>query len=637
MNQVKNSRMKVGELLVAQGIIDDDALQHALEEHKRTGILLGKILVRLGMVSEEQLTSILGEQTQIAQKKKLGELLVEKKYISNEQLERALAEQKSSGNKLGRCLVKLNFISEDRLIEILSAQLEIPAVRLDNLEIDGAVASRLTEDICRHYKIVPLYERDRVLTIAMADPSNLRAIDHIKFKVQMDVESMMAPEKDINQALDRLYGLAGESLNRLLGESAASAELETVEKDQKEEEIELTDEEGRQVVKLVSSIVNEAISRKASDIHLEPQETYLKLRYRIDGDLVVMPPIPGKLTNQILSRIKILARMDIAEKRRPLDGRFTVRFRGKEVDLRVSSFPVTLRKRGVVEKIVMRILDPNSGQLPLKEMGFQESMFNLIKRSIDLPNGIVLVTGPTGSGKSTTLYACIREILNPTINVTTMEDPVELNLEGVNQGQINNAAGFSFAAGIRAILRQDPDVIMIGEMRDKETAGMAIESALTGHLVFSTLHTNDSSGSFPRLLEMGLEPFLVASAVKGVLAQRLVRRICQGCKEPIEIPKELRDRLALARNAQFFQGKGCVKCDKSGFKGRMGIYEYLVPNEAIRNLILKHSSGDAIKREAMRSGMITLRMDGMEKALRGLTTLEMVLASSDSDDDETTA
>ncbi|HQB66019.1 MAG TPA: GspE/PulE family protein, partial [Fibrobacteraceae bacterium] len=332
----------------------------------------------------------------------------------------------------------------------------------------------------------------------------------------------------------------------------------------------------------------------ASDIHLEPQETYLKLRYRIDGDLQVMAPIPARLMAQILSRIKLLAKMDIAEKRKPLDGRFTVRYRGSEVDLRVSSFPVSLRKRGVAEKIVMRILDPNSGQFPLKDMGFDPRVFKQFLEAINLPNGIILVTGPTGSGKSTTLYASIREILDSTINISTMEDPVELNVDGVNQGQINVAAGFTFAAGIRALLRQDPDVIMIGEMRDRETSSMAIEAALTGHLVFSTLHTNDASGAFPRLLEMDLEPFLVSTAIKGVLAQRLVRRICKYCKEPLDIPQELRDELHLTPEMQFYHGKGCPKCDGSGYKGRCGIYEFLVPNETIRNLILKRASGDDI-------------------------------------------
>ncbi|MCL2101265.1 MAG: GspE/PulE family protein, partial [Fibromonadales bacterium] len=403
------------------------------------------------------------------------------------------------------------------------------------------------------------------------------------------------------------------------------------------QEEQLSDEEGQQVVKLVSSIIQDAIIRKASDIHLEPQETFLKLRIRIDGDLMVLPPIPGRLMPQVLSRTKLLARMDIAEKRRPLDGRFTVRARGKEVDLRVSSFPVSLRKRGVVEKIVMRILDPTAGQIDLDKMGLRSSVFKEIDYTIHLPNGIMLVTGPTGSGKSTTLYASIRRILDNTINITTMEDPVEMNIEGVNQGQINNAAGFTFASGIRAILRQDPDVIMIGEMRDKETASMAIESALTGHLVFSTLHTNDAAGAFPRLLEMGLEPFLVATAIKGVLAQRLVRKICQECKEEdTTIDQSLRKDLGIPDDVKFYRGRGCNKCDTTGYKGRIGIFEFLVPSEEVRNLILKRASGDEIKRVCLAQGMSTLRMDGMDKARAGIITLEQVLQASERDEDKKT-
>jgi len=641
MNQ---SKVKVGELLLRQGIIDEDQLNHALAEHKRTGILLGKILIRLGIVSEETLTAVLGQQMQFKERKRLGEILLDRGFINQEQLDKALELGRQQGERLGKVLVKLGYMSEDRLIEILSAQLEIPQIKLDNFNIDSEASRFLPEALCRQYKVMPLYVKDKTLTIAMADPSNLRALDHIKFKVPLDVDPVMSSEKDILAAIDRVYGnqkqmqadadaeaqSQGGDLESLIAGSAESVDV--VEESKNSDDMELSDEEGKQVAKIVTTLINTAVLKKASDIHLEPQEDCLKLRYRIDGELMVVSRIPGRLMAQVLSRIKLMAKMDIAEKRRPLDGRFTVRVNGKEVDLRVSSFPTTLRKRGTVEKIVMRILDPNAGQIPLKVMGFQEPVLKLFLEAINLPNGITLVTGPTGSGKSTTLYSCVREINNDSINITTMEDPVELNLNNVSQGQINNQAGFTFAAGIRAILRQDPDVIMIGEMRDKETASMAVESALTGHLVFSTLHTNDSSGAFPRLLEMGLEPFLVATAVKGVLAQRLVRRICTGCKVPEDIPKEVRESLGLSKDAVFYKGKGCPKCDNSGYKGRLGVFEFLVPNEPIRQLIIKHASGDEIKREAMKAGMITLRMDGMEKALQGLTTLEQALTASESDD-----
>lgn len=634
----RNSKANIGELLLRQGIIDEDQLKHALSEQERTGIMLSKILVRLGMVSEDTLTNILGVQMQSTTKMRIGEMLMAQGYITEAQLEKALEQQKVTGQRLGKTLVSLGFMPEEKLIEILSIQFEIPYVSLSNFSFDPDVVKYLSEHVCRGYNVVPLFvnTKEKILTIAMSDPTNMRVIDIVKFKAQMDIDVVMASEKDVTAAIERLYAervSADETLSSLLSASDDKDELETVERDGYNQEPELSDEEGQQVVKIVTTLIHEAIARGASDIHLEPQETYLKLRYRIDGDLQVMAPIPARLMAQILSRIKLLAKMDIAEKRRPLDGRFTVRYRGSEVDLRVSSFPISLRKRGVAEKIVMRILDPNSGQFPLKDMGFDPRVFKQFLEAINLPNGIILVTGPTGSGKSTTLYASIREILDSTTNISTMEDPVELNVDGVNQGQINVAAGFTFAAGIRALLRQDPDVIMIGEMRDRETSSMAIEAALTGHLVFSTLHTNDASGAFPRLLEMDLEPFLVSTAIKGVLAQRLVRRICKYCKEPLDIPQELRDELHLTPDMQFYHGKGCPKCDGSGYKGRCGIYEFLVPNETIRNLILKRASGDDIKRVAIQeTNLITLRMDGIQKALDGLTTLEQALSASTKDD-----
>ncbi len=642
---ISNTKMNLGQLLLRQGVLDEDQLAHAMSEHKRTGIMLSKILVRLGMVSEDTLTSILGVQMQSTTKMRIGEMLLAQGYINEEQLNKALEAQKSTGKRLGRTLVDLGYMPEERLIEILSRQFEVPYVKLDNFHIDSEAYTYLPEDLCKQYKVVPLFiqqsEDERhasrqTMTIAMTDPTNMRTITAVRFKVKMDVDVVMASDEDVKKAIERVFaghGAAEESLADLISDSKDNEELETVERGQGSQEEELSDEEGRQVVKIVTTLIHEAIARKASDIHLEPQETYLKLRYRIDGDLQVMSPIPARLMPQILSRIKLLSKMDIAEKRKPLDGRFTVRYKGNEVDLRVSSFPISLRKRGVCEKIVMRILNPNSGQFPLKDMGFDPRVLKQFIDAINAPNGIVLVTGPTGSGKSTTLYASIGEILDSTINISTMEDPVELNIDGVNQGQINNAAGFTFAAGIRALLRQDPDVIMIGEMRDQETSSMAIEAALTGHLVFSTLHTNDAAGAFPRLLEMGLEPFLVSTAIKGVLAQRLVRRICKNCKEPYEISQEMRDELHLSPDMQFYHGKGCEKCDGSGYKGRAGIYEFLVPNESVRNLIIKRSSGDVIKRAAMQEcGMITLRMDGISKALQGITTLEQAVGASAADD-----
>jgi len=632
---MSDSKLQIGQLLLQKGLVDEEQLANAVNEQKRTGLHLSKVLTRLGFVSEEQMTVILSEQLQSSRQKRLGELLVEKNYITVEQCDKALEEQKKTGLRLGKMLVQLGFMTEERLIEILSAQLEIPTINLGEMFIPPEIAQILPEEFCRSYKIIPLSIQGKVLTLAMHDPSNQRTIDHIRFKVQMEINPVMSSEKEILEAINRVY--TGSSSGEAMRELSRLNEAEDLQTINKEEEAgaeeQLSDEEGQQVVKLVNSIIQDAIARKASDIHLEPQETFLKLRIRIDGDLTIMPPIPARLMPQILSRVKLLSHMDIAEKRKPLDGRFTVRFRGKEVDLRVSSFPVSLRKRGVVEKIVMRILDPTAGQIDLTQMGLRDPVFKELDYTIHLPNGILLVTGPTGSGKSTTLYASIRRILDSTINITTMEDPVEMNIDGVNQGQINNAAGFTFASGIRAILRQDPDVIMIGEMRDKETASMAIESALTGHLVFSTLHTNDAAGAFPRLLEMGMEPFLVATAIKGVLAQRLVRRICPNCKdEDKTIDPSLRRDLGIPDSVKFYRGRGCNKCDTTGYKGRIGIFEFLLPSEEVRNLILKRASGDEIKRVCLAQGMSTLRMDGMDKARAGITTLEQVVGASEKDE-----
>ena len=390
---INSNKMNLGQLLLRQGVLDEDQLAHAMAEHKRTGLMLSKILVRLGMVSEETLTNILGSQMQSSTKMRIGEMLLAQGYITQEQLDKALETQKTSGKRLGRTLVDLGYMPEERLIEILSRQFEVPYVKLDNFDIDPNAYTYLPEDMCKQYRVVPLFvqktEDDRrqvrsVLTIAMTDPTNMRTISIVKFKVRMDVEIVMASDADVQKCIERVYaghGPVEESLADLISESKEGDELETVERGQgNSDEPELSDEEGRQVVKIVTTLIHEAIARKASDIHLEPQETFLKLRYRIDGDLQVMSPIPARLMPQILSRIKLLSKMDIAEKRKPLDGRFTVRYKGSEVDLRVSSFPISLRKRGVCEKIVMRILNPNSGQFPLKDMGFDP---RVLKQFID--------------------------------------------------------------------------------------------------------------------------------------------------------------------------------------------------------------------------------------------------------------
>jgi type IV pilus assembly protein PilB len=628
----RRRRKKIGEILLAQGLINQEVLDQAMEEHKRTGTSLGTVLVHMGHITQDTLESVLGLQLELSgQRKRIGEILVDQGFMTEAQITMALEEQKRSGKQLGKVLVEKGFIDENKLLDVISAQIDVQRVILENINLDAAIVKLVPQEMARSYKVIPIFERDNVLTVAMADPTNLRTLDHIKFKTGHDVEPMIATEKEILAAIDKVYATSsGGNLQEMFqGLVGDDKELELV-KGQVEDE-QLADEEGRQVVKIVNIIINEAVALGASDIHLEPQENHLRLRYRVDGDLMEKPQIPAKLMSQIISRIKVLASMDIAEKRKPLDGRFTIRHNGKEVDLRVSSFPTMLRQRGVSEKIVMRILDPNANNIQLEKMGFAPRMYQIFEEMINLPDGIILVTGPTGSGKSSTLYSCIRKVISPEVNIVTMEDPVEMNIGGVSQGQINNLAGFTFAAGIRAILRQDPDIIMLGEMRDRETAEMAVQAALTGHLVFSTLHTNDSAGAFTRLLDMGLEPFLVSSCVKGVLAQRLVRRICPKCREEKVYPDETLIRVGIRPGTRFFAGKGCKNCQGSGYRGRMGIFELLAPDETLRTMILGRESSDVIKNYAKAHGMITLRRDGLEKALQGLTTIEQVIAASQAD------
>ena len=622
---------KLGEVLLAQGLISEEQLLIALRECRRNGMSLGATLVQFKFITNEDLTAVLGEQIHLQQKKRIGEILIEQGFITNEQLEKGLDEQRHSKMLLGNCLVKLGFITEAKLVDVLSAQLDIQHVVLQQFNFSPALLRVIPEEMARKYKVIPLFERNGVLTVAMVDPTNLRIIDHLKFKAGREIDPVLATEKSIMSAIEKNYASQKEEMTQLLNAaaSAAQGELEVVKS--QEETDALTDEEGAQVVKLVHLLVVNAISSGASDIHLEPLETYTRLRYRIDGDLVEQNPIPLQMRAQITSRLKIMANMDIAEKRKPQDGRFRIRHEGREIDLRVSVFPVMTRFRGVNEKIVMRILDPQSMNISIDMLGFLPKTKEMFEAVIEKPDGILLVTGPTGSGKSSTLYAGLRKINDVAINIVTMEDPVEFNLDGIAQGQINTQAGFTFAAGMRSILRQDPDVVMIGEMRDAETCQMAIQAALTGHLVLSTLHTNDAPSAYTRLLDMGIEPFLVTSSVIGILAQRLVRRLCR-CKEQYDPDPLLLQRCGLRPGLKFYRNKGCRLCNNTGFKGRVGVYEFLVPDENINNMVIKRLPSEQIKHYALKRGDYdSLRRDGLKKVLEGTTTIEQVLSSTQDD------
>ncbi|MBN1309163.1 MAG: Flp pilus assembly complex ATPase component TadA [Chitinispirillaceae bacterium] len=627
---MERRRKKLGEILIAQGMINEEQLLFALQEHKRTGVSLGIVLVKLGYITEDELQSVLGQQIHLDQRKRIGEVLLEQGLITEEQLQKGLDEQRRSGMRLGKCLVNLGYISELKLVDILSAQLDIQHVVLENFSFSRKLVRIVPKEMAEKYRVIPLFEQDGIITVAMADPTNLRTIDHLKFKTGKEIEPVIAAEKSILAAIERNYSAELEDMSTLLSEVTGNEELDLVAVEEGGEIA--TDEEGAQVIKLVNLMINKAIEEGASDIHIEPLERYVRLRYRIDGDLVEKNSIPLQLRAQIVSRMKIMAGMDIAEKRRPQDGRFQVRHEGREIDLRVSSYPVMTRKRGVNEKIVMRILDPDSKQLSLEDLGFLPRTKDLFNELIKRPDGIILVTGPTGSGKSSTLYTALRLIYDISLNIVTMEDPVEMHLDGISQGQIMPRAGFTFAEGMRSILRQDPDVIMIGEMRDTETCQMAIQAALTGHLVFSTLHTNDSPSAYTRLLDMGVEPFLITSTIIGVLAQRLVRRLCPRCRETYTPDPEVLARTGLRPGTQVFRGKGCKFCGNTGYKGRIGLYELLTPDEQISKLVLQRQPSDMIKQHALKRGDFdSLRRDGLRKVIEGLTAIEQVMGATQDD------
>jgi type IV pilus assembly protein PilB len=631
---MQRRRKKLGEILIAQGLITNEQLVEALQVHKRTGVSLGTVLVNLKYITEDDLTSVLGAQIQLDQRKRIGEVLIAQGLITEEQLRMGLEEQKKTKLQLGKCLVNLGFISDNKLVDVLSAQLDVQHVVLENFNFNRMLVNLIPEDMAKRYRVIPLFEKEGTLTVAMADPTNLRTLDHLKFKTGKEIEPVIAAERSILSAIEKNYASGMEQMSELLG-AVHVDDIDVVKHDEEEDSDRLTDEEGKQIVKLVNLIITQAVAADASDIHIEPMDSYVRLRYRVDGELAEQNPIPLQLRAQISSRLKIMAGMDIAEKRRPQDGHIEIRHQGREIDLRVSTFPVMTRTRGVNEKIVMRIIDQAAQQLKLDQLGFLPAMLKQFDDIVRQSDGIVLVTGPTGSGKSSTLYAALARVnvfYEGKKNIVTMEDPVEFVLEGINQGQINVKAGFDFDDGMRSILRQDPDIVMVGEMRDKQTCEMAIQAALTGHMVYSTLHTNDSASAFTRLIDMGLEPFLICSTVRGVLAQRLVRRICSRCREPYTEEPEVLKKLGLRPDIALYKGKGCRFCNNSGYKGRTGIFELLMPDQQVKKLVLERRTSDDIKNYCIsKGGFDTLRIDGLRKAAEGTTTLEQVLGASQND------
>ena len=559
---------------------------------------------------------------------RLGELLVSKGLINAKQLEDALQEQKVSGNKLGSSLVKLGYIAEKNLVAFLSRHYGVPAIDLSEAQIDGEVIKMVPPDVVFKYQVVPIKRIGSTLRVAMSDPSNILAIDDIKFLTGCHVEVFVSTESTIKAAIDKFYD-STESLADIMDSMDDSEKMELLEESEEVDIRELQQaSEDAPVIKLVNLILNEAIKRKASDIHLEPYERIFRVRFRTDGVLQEFMKPPMKLKNAIISRAKIMAKLDIAERRLPQDGRIKMKFgKDKEMDFRVSVLPTLYG-----EKVVMRLLDKSNLQLDMTKLGFEEKPLSEFKESIHKPFGMVLVTGPTGSGKTTTLYSALAELNQISENISTAEDPVEFNLMGINQVQMHEEIGLTFASSLRSFLRQDPDIIMVGEIRDFETAEIAIKAALTGHLVLSTLHTNDAPSTINRLLNMGIEPFLVASSVNLIAAQRLARKICEFCKQPLQVSPQMLLNLGVPPDevSAFvcYKGTGCARCSNTGYKGRIALYEVMPIRDEIRELILQGASAMEIKKEAMRMGMKTLRQTALTKLKDGITTVEEVLKST---------
>ncbi len=604
---------------------------------------------------------------------KLGDLLLKQKLITQDQLDTALKLQREEGGKIGEALVRVGAVSEGDITETLSQQFGVPSIDLAHFEIDPAVIKVVPGEVARKYGVLPVNKTGATLTIAMGDPTNVFAMDDIKFMTGYNVEPVVASEIALRKAIDKHYGTPrsvvlkertkqsggpGYSMEASLDDVMASSALTMddmasvglgelnmdeitgldtgadvdVVKGEEGQEIDLSDltksSESAPIIKVSNLILIEALKAGASDIHVEPYEKEFRVRFRVDGILHNIMALPMRTRDPLISRLKIMAKLDISEKRLPQDGRIKIRLRveerSRDLDLRVSSVPTHFG-----EKVVMRLLDKSKLQLDMTQLGFDVDPLRRFKDAIDRPYGIVLVTGPTGSGKTNTLYSAIAALNDPTVNIMTAEDPIEFNLAGINQVQMKEQIGLTFASALRSFLRQDPDIILVGEVRDFETAEIAVKAALTGHLVLSTLHTNDAPSTINRLMNMGIEPFLVATSVNCICAQRLVRRICTQCPEDVETPPQMLIQVGFApdevKTLRIKRGRGCDRCNQTGYKGRVGLFEVLAFTDEIRDMILSGASSIELKRKAIEEGMISLRMSGLQKIREGATTLEEVL------------
>lgn len=554
------------------------------------------------------------------QRKMLGDIFVENGLISEEQLTQALADQKNSKEKLGRILVRRGYITDDQLMEVLEFSLGIPRVQISRMEINPETVKLLPTNMLSKHHVLPLSVNQGRMTLIMADPLNFQAIDDIRILTGMDVVPVMASERELESAIQQFTALQVDSkMEKLLGELSQYNYGVTVETETPG--MELADD--APVIRMVNSLLKQAVQGGASDIHIEPLEHDVRVRFRIDGELWEVLSLPKKSFPATVSRIKIMANLDISEKRIPQDGRTRLIIDGREIDFRISTLPSI---HG--EKIVLRILDRTNAILSLEKLGFSPTNEQRIKSLIRRPHGMVIVTGPTGSGKTTTLYSVLTELNEPSRNIITLEDPVEYSLIGITQVQINNKAGLTFPAGLRSILRQDPDIIMVGEMRDGETAGLGVRAALTGHLFFSTLHTNSAAGTVARMVNMGIENYLLSSSLAGVVSQRLIRRLCKNCCQPYELDEDTAVQLNMTDyvGKQFYAPVGCNMCRQSGYSGRLALHEVLVVGPEMRKAITnKIQSEDELEEIAVSEGMITMSRDGIHKAFEGLTSLQEVM------------
>jgi type IV pilus assembly protein PilB len=634
--QGKTSK-KLGEILLDQKFITRDQLELGIEQQKLVKKRLGEILTEMGFLTIEKLAEALSTQIQkppmhgipagataFARTKNIGEILLDYHLITKEQLAKGIEEQRKSNKRLGEALTDLGYVSEEKIARALSAQLGIPYTDLSSVVVEPEAIDLFKERVARKNLAIPLSVDKGFITVAMADPLDFEAIHDISFATNREVRPTVAPPKEIKAAIRRYYHLS-QPLEKIIGEITTDSieVISTLENRSDAEGIEeaARTSESPPIIRLVNSVLVHAARNKASDIHFEPREKTVRVRERVDGLLMEAFEFPKLVQGAVTSRVKIMALMDIAEKRIPQDGRIRIKMEGKDFDLRVSTLPTNFG-----EKITIRVLDSGATPLQLEAMGPTKKDYLRIRNIIERPQGIVLITGPTGSGKSTTLYSMINHIKTDAINIITLEDPIEYELKGINQVGINEKTGLTFPFALRAVLRQDPDVIMVGEMRDLETAKIAIEASLTGHLVLSTLHTNTAVAAMTRMKNLGIASYLIASSLNGVIAQRLVRKICEQCKEPYNpTPEELFKMKVRGKNSsemKFYRGKGCPACTHTGYKGRIGVFEVLIVDSQVRELVTNGGTEDAILKAASESGMSYMSEDGIDKIHQGITTVD---------------